>query len=114
MTTSGSMGTTTGIAGSAIDSYQPVGVGSALGPMLLGEVGPGGVGSGLVGAINNTVIAVFVGGLMVRRTPELLGRNLRGAGDDADHPVHGVDAGTGSGRHWSLGAARDGHRRSPA
>jgi potassium-transporting ATPase potassium-binding subunit len=77
MTTSGSMGTTTGIAGSAIDSYQPVGVGSALGPMLLGEVGPGGVGSGLVGAINYTVIAVLVGGLMVGRTPELLGHNLR-------------------------------------
>ncbi len=76
MLTVGTMGTTTGVASSAIDSYQPVGVGSALGPILIGEVSPGGVGSGLVGTIQFAVIALFVAGLMVGRTPDLLGRPL--------------------------------------
>ncbi len=76
MLTVGTMGTTTGVASSAIDSYQPAGVGSALGPILLGEVSPGGVGSGLVAAVQFAVIAMFVGGLMVGRTPDLLGRPL--------------------------------------
>ncbi len=76
MLTVGTMGTTTGVAAGAIDSYRPAGVASALGPILIGEVSPGGVGSGLVGAIHFAVLAVFVGGLMVGRTPDLLGRSL--------------------------------------
>ena len=76
MLTVGTMGTTTGVAAGAIDSYRAAGVGSALGPILVGEVSPGGVGSGLVGAIQFVVLAVFVGGLMVGRTPDLLGRTL--------------------------------------
>jgi K+-transporting ATPase ATPase A chain len=44
--------------------------------MMLGEVAPGGVGSGLYGMLVLAVIAVFVAGLMVGRTPEYLGKKL--------------------------------------
>ena len=46
--------------------------------MMLGEVAPGGVGSGLYGMLVLAVIAVFVAGLMVGRTPEYLGKRLGG------------------------------------
>ena len=49
--------------------------------MLLGEIAPGGVGSGLYGMLVLAVIAVFVAGLMVGRTPEYLGKKLGGARD---------------------------------
>jgi K+-transporting ATPase ATPase A chain len=44
--------------------------------MMLGEIAPGGVGSGLYGMLVLALIAVFVGGLMVGRTPEYLGKKL--------------------------------------
>jgi K+-transporting ATPase ATPase A chain len=44
--------------------------------MLLGEVSPGGVGSGLYGALLLAVLTVFISGLMVGRTPELLGKQV--------------------------------------
>jgi K+-transporting ATPase ATPase A chain len=44
--------------------------------MMLGEIAPGGVGSGLYGMLVLAVIAVFVGGLMVGRTPEYLGKKI--------------------------------------
>jgi K+-transporting ATPase ATPase A chain len=44
--------------------------------MLLGEIAPGGVGTGLYGILMFAVIAVFVGGLMVGRTPEFLGKTI--------------------------------------
>ena len=45
--------------------------------MLIGEIAPGGVGTGLYGILVLAVIAVFVGGLLVGRTPEYLGKKLR-------------------------------------
>ena len=44
--------------------------------MLTGEVAPGGVGSGLVGLLVYVLLAVFVAGLMVGRTPEYLGKRI--------------------------------------
>ena len=44
--------------------------------MLLGEVAPGGVGTGLYGILVLAIIAVFLAGLMVGRTPEYLGKKL--------------------------------------
>ena len=60
------------------DSYTPLGGGVVLLNMMLGEVAPGGVGSGLYGMLVLAVIAVFVAGLMVGRTPEYLGKRLGG------------------------------------
>jgi K+-transporting ATPase ATPase A chain len=53
------------------------GGGVALLNMLLGEVGPGGVGVGLVGLLVDALLAVFVAGLMVGRTPEYLGKKIQ-------------------------------------
>ncbi|WP_280496765.1 potassium-transporting ATPase subunit KdpA [Nocardia farcinica] len=70
-------GTSTGAVNSAHDSMSPLGGGAVLVNMLLGEIAPGGVGSGLYGILVLAVIAVFVGGLLVGRTPEFLGKKLR-------------------------------------
>ena len=51
--------------------------------MMLGEVAPGGVGSGLYGMLVLAIIAVFVAGLMVGRTPEYLGKKIGRARDQA-------------------------------
>ncbi|WP_432570047.1 potassium-transporting ATPase subunit KdpA [Kineococcus sp. SYSU DK005] len=69
--------TSTGAVNSFHDSYTALGGGVVLFNMLLGEVTPGGVGSGLYGILVLAVIAVFVGGLMVGRTPEYLGKKIR-------------------------------------
>ncbi|MGQ0576026.1 MAG: potassium-transporting ATPase subunit KdpA [Pseudonocardia sp.] len=69
-------GTSTGAVNSLHDSYSGLGGGVALLNMLLGEVAPGGVGSGLYGILVLAVIAVFLAGLMVGRTPEYLGKKL--------------------------------------
>ncbi|MGN6412963.1 potassium-transporting ATPase subunit KdpA [Flexivirga sp.] len=66
--------TSTGAVDSWHESYSPVGGGGALTNMLLGEIGPGGVGSGLYGALVVAILAVFIAGLMVGRTPEILGK----------------------------------------
>lgn len=70
-------GTSTGAVNSAHDSMSPLGGGAVLANMLFGEIAPGGVGSGLYGMLVLAVIAVFVGGLLVGRTPEFLGKKLR-------------------------------------
>jgi K+-transporting ATPase ATPase A chain len=65
-----------GSVNSMLDSYQPLG---GLAPMFniaIGEVIFGGVGSGLYGMVFYVVIAVFMGGLMVGRTPEYLGKKI--------------------------------------
>jgi len=65
-----------GSVNSMLDSYQPLG---GLAPMFniaIGEVIFGGVGSGLYGMVFYVVIAVFIGGLMVGRTPEYLGKKI--------------------------------------
>lgn len=69
-------GTSTGAVNAAHDSLTGAAGGIALLNMLLGEVTPGGVGSGLYGMLVLVVVAVFLAGLMVGRTPEFLGRRL--------------------------------------
>ena len=69
-------GTSTGAVNAAHDSLTGAGGGIALLNMLLGEVAPGGVGAGLYGILVLAVIAVFLAGLMVGRTPEYLGKKL--------------------------------------
>ena len=58
------------------DSFMPLGGGVALFMIQLGEILPGGVGSGLYGMVVMALIAVFVAGLMVGRTPEYLGKKI--------------------------------------
>ncbi|MFE4019686.1 potassium-transporting ATPase subunit KdpA [Streptomyces sp. NPDC059101] len=70
--------TSCGAVNSAHDSYTPGGGGMTLFNMMLGEIAPGGTGSGLYGILILAVVAVFVAGLMVGRTPEYLGKKLRG------------------------------------
>jgi K+-transporting ATPase ATPase A chain len=58
------------------DSFMPLGGGVAMFMIQLGEIVPGGVGSGLYGMVVMALIAVFVAGLMVGRTPEYLGKKI--------------------------------------
>jgi K+-transporting ATPase ATPase A chain len=58
------------------DSLTPLGGLAAMGLMQLGEVVFGGVGSGLYGMLAFVIVAVFVAGLMVGRTPEYLGKKI--------------------------------------
>ncbi|MBK1786824.1 potassium-transporting ATPase subunit KdpA [Prauserella cavernicola] len=69
-------GTSTGAVNSMHDSYSGLGGGVPLLNMLLGEVTPGGVGAGLYGILVLAIIAMFLAGLMVGRTPEYLGKKL--------------------------------------
>ncbi|MED7929125.1 potassium-transporting ATPase subunit KdpA [Nonomuraea sp. LP-02] len=69
--------TSTGAVNSFHDSYTPFGGMMTMVNMMLGEVAPGGVGSGLYGMLVLAVITVFVAGLMVGRTPEYLGKKIR-------------------------------------
>jgi K+-transporting ATPase ATPase A chain len=69
-------GTSTGAVNSMHESFSALGGGGALFSMLLGEVSPGGVGSGLYGALLLAILTVFIAGLMVGRTPELLGKQV--------------------------------------
>jgi K+-transporting ATPase ATPase A chain len=69
--------TSTGSADSAYDSFTPVGGGALLTGMMIGEVTPGGVGSGMYTILIYAIIAVFLGGLMVGRTPEYLGKKIQ-------------------------------------
>lgn len=57
-------------------SFTPLGGGVALFLIQLGEILPGGVGSGLYGMVIMALLAVFVAGLMVGRTPEYLGKKI--------------------------------------
>jgi K+-transporting ATPase ATPase A chain len=69
-------GTSTGAVNSMHDSYTGGAGGAVLLNILLGEVAPGGVGTGLYGILVLAVIAVFLAGLLVGRTPEYLGKKL--------------------------------------
>jgi potassium-transporting ATPase potassium-binding subunit len=69
--------TSTGSVDSAMDSYNPMGGFAALTGMMLGEITPGGVGSGLYTILLFAIITVFIGGLMVGRTPEYLGKKIQ-------------------------------------
>ncbi|MDT5152805.1 MAG: potassium-transporting ATPase potassium-binding subunit [Mycobacterium sp.] len=68
--------TSTGAVNSFHDSYTSLGGMMTLFNMQLGEVAPGGTGSGLYGMLILAVITVFVAGLMVGRTPEYLGKKI--------------------------------------
>ncbi|MDT3395960.1 potassium-transporting ATPase subunit KdpA [Streptomyces sp. B1866] len=68
--------TSTGAVDSFHDSFGGLSGGVLLLGMMLGEIAPGGVGSGLYGMLVMAVIAVFIAGLMVGRTPEYLGRKI--------------------------------------
>lgn len=68
--------TSTGAVDSFHDSYTSLGGLMTMFNMQLGEVAPGGVGSGLYGMLILAVITVFVAGLMVGRTPEYLGKKI--------------------------------------
>ncbi len=68
--------TSTGSVDSFHDSYSGLGGGILMFNMMLGEVAPGGVGSGLYGMLVLAIITVFVAGLIVGRTPEYLGKKL--------------------------------------
>jgi K+-transporting ATPase ATPase A chain len=70
--------TSTGAVDSFHDSYTSLGGVMTLLNMMLGEVAPGGTGSGLYGILILAVLTVFVAGLMVGRTPEYLGKKLGG------------------------------------
>jgi K+-transporting ATPase ATPase A chain len=72
-------GTSTGAVNSAHDSFTPGGGAVPLVNMMLGEVSPGGVGTGLYGMLIFALLAVFIAGLMVGRTPEYLGKKIQGA-----------------------------------
>lgn len=69
-------GTSTGAVNSMQDSLTAPGGGVAVFNMLLGEIAPGGVGSGLYGMLVLAIVAVFIAGLMVGRTPEYLGKKI--------------------------------------
>jgi potassium-transporting ATPase potassium-binding subunit len=69
--------TSTGSANSSYDSFTPMGGFALLTGMMLGEVSPGGVGSGMYTILLMAIIAVFIGGLMIGRTPEYLGKKIQ-------------------------------------
>ncbi|MFF4395040.1 potassium-transporting ATPase subunit KdpA [Streptomyces sp. NPDC001480] len=70
--------TSTGAVDSFHSSFTGLGGGITMLGMMLGEIAPGGTGSGLYGILIMAVIAVFIAGLMVGRTPEYLGKKIGG------------------------------------
>jgi K+-transporting ATPase ATPase A chain len=72
-------GTSNGSVNSMHDSYTPAGGMTCLIHMKLGEISPGGVGVGLNGLLILVILAVFIAGLMVGRTPEYLGKKIQAA-----------------------------------
>jgi K+-transporting ATPase ATPase A chain len=66
-----------GAADASYDSFTGLGGGVLMANMMLGEVSPGGGGSGLYALLIFALVAVFLGGLMVGRTPEYLGKRVR-------------------------------------
>ncbi len=67
-----------GAVNSLFDSYTPLGGGIVMLNIALGEIIFGGVGSGLLGMLVYAILAVFIAGLMVGRTPEYLGKKIEG------------------------------------
>ncbi len=72
-----STNTSTGSADANYDSFTPMGGFFLISGMMLGEVTPGGSGSGLYTILIYAIIAVFIGGLMIGRTPEYLGKKIQ-------------------------------------
>ena len=76
-------GSTTGTSNGSVncmhDSFTPAGGAAPMIHMMLGEVSPGGVGVGLMSILHYALLAVFIAGLMVGRTPEYLGKRIQAA-----------------------------------
>ena len=72
-------GTSNGSVNCMHDSFTPLGGLAPMVHMMLGEVSPGGIGVGLMGLLVNALLAVFIAGLMVGRTPEYLGKKIQAA-----------------------------------
>ncbi|MGD9997783.1 MAG: potassium-transporting ATPase subunit KdpA [Ilumatobacteraceae bacterium] len=76
-------GSTTGTSNGSVncmhDSFTPLGGMAPMSHMMLGEISPGGVGVGLMGILEYALLAVFIAGLMVGRTPEYLGKKIQAA-----------------------------------
>jgi K+-transporting ATPase ATPase A chain len=72
-----STNTSTGSADASYDQFTPIGGFGLISGMMLGEVTPGGAGSGLYTILIYAIIAVFIGGLMIGRTPEYLGKKIQ-------------------------------------
>jgi potassium-transporting ATPase potassium-binding subunit len=72
-----STSTSTGSADASYDSFTPIGGLGLLSGMMIGEVSPGGTGSGLYTLLIYAILAVFIGGLMIGRTPEYLGKKIQ-------------------------------------
>ena len=70
-------GTSNGSVNCMHDSFTPIGGMWPMAHMKLGEVSPGGVGVGLMGMLIYALLAVFIAGLMVGRTPEYLGKKIQ-------------------------------------
>lgn len=68
--------TSTGAVNSMHDSFTSLGGMMTMFNMMLGEIAPGGVGSGLYGMLILAIITVFIAGLLVGRTPEYLGKKI--------------------------------------
>ena len=107
-----------GSVNSMHDSYQPLGGIAPMFNMAIGEVIFGGVGSGLYGMIFYVVVAVFIGGLMVGRTPEYLGQeDPRPGGEDRRRRGPGPVPGRASRSRrwrWSLPAGLAGRLNTRA
>jgi K+-transporting ATPase KdpA subunit len=69
-------GSADGAANASYDSFSGLGGGVLMSAMMLGEIAPGGTGSGLYGLLMAVMVAVFIGGLMVGRTPEYLRKRI--------------------------------------
>jgi potassium-transporting ATPase potassium-binding subunit len=69
-------GTSTGSVDSSHDSFTPIGGMVPLVLIQLGEIAPGGIGAGLYFMLVFAILAVFIAGLMVGRTPEYLGKKI--------------------------------------
>ena len=76
---SSTTGTSTGSINCQHDSLTPLGGAVPLVNIMFGEVSPGGTGSGLYGMLVFALLAVFIAGLMVGRTPEYLGKKIQAA-----------------------------------
>jgi K+-transporting ATPase ATPase A chain len=72
-------GASCGAVNSMLDSYTPLGGGMAMLNIALGEIIFGGVGAGILGIVIFALLAVFIAGLMVGRTPEYLGKKIESA-----------------------------------
>ncbi len=76
---SSTTGTSTGAVNCMHDSFTPLGGMAPMLHIMLGEISPGGTGVGLVGILIMALLAVFIAGLMVGRTPEYLGKKIQAA-----------------------------------